>query len=857
MRAGIVKFFMALVLCLQCTVLLGQDHYLLSGTVKDALTGEGVSFANVSVEGQFGYGAESDIDGKFKFYVPVHWKQVRLQVSFVGYQRKSVELKAPFSYVDVKLKEEVSELGEVVFEAGENPAYSIIRQAASRKSEITEKKYKRYRNRSFNNVEVSLTNLKGIENIKLVREAKKYVVGLQQKNANADTSLIPLLVSESLVENYKKGGLFKEKVLRRRLKGVGVDETDEIVDLVNEGTIHGGDLNENTVTLLDKAIHSPLSDYWKVNYKVWLVDSLEFEGRPTYKIEVEPRIGGSLAFEGMLWIDKEDKALVQADLKLSGSANINFINRFELFQKMERQPNGEWFKARYLVSYDISDFFEDLPGVLLTYDYRYRDYQPEAEVPSSVFEKKFEIYVEDKQDKDVTYWKGVQSEFRGTDTVQSVTLNSLQVIDSINNLGSVKSLSKWLRFFVNGYTDGEVVNWGKYQNTAAYNNVERLRLGLGFRFNLAPNRRWVLIPNAAYGFRDRRWKYDVKLFYNTNLEKGTYFGAELVDELMPLSLLELETGVNPWVRTLARWGDLKKKNPYYRKLQRVFWSSFVKSDVRLEASLSHDELRIWNFRNKTEKSKEKRYLGIDLPLETAESTLGVVYTKHKKAVLTKNNELKLIPPLNDLVFESKLHAGYFNDRDHGQWEPYGKLTLKARQMYVPLLGVGSFSYWANAGYVFTEAPYQLLRVHQGTEMPLSFNGVIRGMNEFEFVSDYYMELRLEHYFEGRLASAVPGLRHLNRWLGVRFLLLGDVVWGGMSAKNKVFNKGLIGNNRWTDDGLQQFNVLRPDKPFVDAGIGVENIFRLIRLELTRRLNYNDTDYRAKEWRLKVSAAFKF
>ncbi|MDD3132302.1 MAG: carboxypeptidase-like regulatory domain-containing protein, partial [Bacteroidales bacterium] len=95
-------------------------------------------------------------------------------------------------------------------------------------------------------------------------------------------------------------------------------------------------------------------------------------------------------------------------------------------------------------------------------------------------------------------------------------------------------------------------------------------------------------------------------------------------------------------------------------------------------------------------------------------------------------------------------------------------------------------------------------------------------NYFEFVSDKYVSVYYTHHFDGYFFNRVPLLRHL-KWREV------------------VFAKGLIGG---LDEANREYSVFPQgmhtlDKPYFEAGAGIENIFKIIRVDAIWRLSYLD------------------
>jgi hypothetical protein len=132
------------------------------------------------------------------------------------------------------------------------------------------------------------------------------------------------------------------------------------------------------------------------------------------------------------------------------------------------------------------------------------------------------------------------------------------------------------------------------------------------------------------------------------------------------------------------------------------------------------------------------------------------------------------------------------------------------------------------GQVFGKLPYPLLEVHRGNESYfydyLSFNL----MNYYEFVSDKYIALYGTHHFEGFFLDKIPLMKKL-KW---RELVSFRAIYGGISKKNL----DLIVDPKFT--GLSK-------KPYMEAGFGVENILKIIRVDFVYRLSYLDNPDIAK------------
>ncbi len=118
------RFLLAsLVVLISGTFLFAQERSV-SGTVKDAATGEGIPGVNVVIQGTTS-GTVTDIDGKYQLQVPSG--AVTLVFSYVGYKTITQEVAATQTTADISLQSEVTALSEVV----------VVGYGTQQKKEIT------------------------------------------------------------------------------------------------------------------------------------------------------------------------------------------------------------------------------------------------------------------------------------------------------------------------------------------------------------------------------------------------------------------------------------------------------------------------------------------------------------------------------------------------------------------------------------------------------------------------------------------------------------------------------------------------------------------------------------------------
>ena len=134
-----------------------------------------------------------------------------------------------------------------------------------------------------------------------------------------------------------------------------------------------------------------------------------------------------------------------------------------------------------------------------------------------------------------------------------------------------------------------------------------------------------------------------------------------------------------------------------------------------------------------------------------------------------------------------------------------------------------------AGKVWNKVPYPLLILPNAnlsyTIQPESYTN----MNAMEFISDEYASWDLTYYMNGNLLNRLPLVKKL-KWREV-FCFRG--LWGHLTDKNNPMNGG---------EGLYLFpngSYTLGKAPYMEASIGIENIFKFLRLDYVWRLNYRD------------------
>ena len=141
--------------------------------------------------------------------------------------------------------------------------------------------------------------------------------------------------------------------------------------------------------------------------------------------------------------------------------------------------------------------------------------------------------------------------------------------------------------------------------------------------------------------------------------------------------------------------------------------------------------------------------------------------------------------------------------------------------------IGYSDIMLSGGKIFNKVPYPLLKLHEGNATYFYDPYAFSCMNFYEFASDLWGAVFWEHHFKGFFLNKIPLMKRL-KWREVATV---KALWGTLSDKNN----GSLSNT----DAIFRFpeGMSSVSKPYIEAGVGIENIFRLIRVDAIWRLTH--------------------
>jgi hypothetical protein len=796
-----------------------------SGYVYDE-SNQPIAFANVLFKGST-IGTITNEDGKFYLESEENWKT--LIVSFLGFEMLEIPITKRVNY-DLKfiLKEEASSLNEVVIvtgkqskKASENPAIRILKKIWERKRQNGLNQFNQYEYDQYEKVEFDLNTIdSALIKSKLFKGMEFVFEEVDTSNVTGKTYL-PIFLNESVKKISGDNIINKEREDLLGNKNSGFSNNQIIIDFIDD-LYSEYNVYDNYLKFFDKSFVSPLSRTGVQTYNYVLSDSAFIDSKWCYNIIYYPRRKNELTFKGDFWVNDSTYAIKEINLQASKSANINWVKEIYIEQEFEVLNDSVFLIKR---DYFLSDFAinkkEKSRGVYGKRTTLYDNYKFNEVKEKDYYDKVVYTYDEDIYNREDDFWQKNRLEALNKDEKGIYkmldTLKTVKKFKRLYNLGSI---------LASGYVEFPSINmdYGPIFSSFGYNQVEGLRLRAGGRTYFGPNDLWRLEGFLAYGFRDNKFKYGISgKWLLDKRSRLTVFGGQRRDiEQIGASLTSSNDVLG---RSLA-------SNAVFTagandKLTNI---NLTNLGMSIEP-LRNLEFRIdGSFRNLSSASPTfsldyndpESSTGVSSEVDQFETRLSLAY--YPKREMTGFGVERKNKNDNFARLFTQVSRG---DRD---WFNSDFDYTKVQFSYIQPWQVGGFGRVTTsieAGKTFGEVPLALLSVVPGNQTYFSIYNTFSQLDFYEFVTDTYTSMHIEHNFNGRVFSRIPFLKKYN----LRAILSLRGVWGELSDENRALN---------TTGNPVEIPLLAPDsRIYYEYSVGVANIFKVLRLDFNFRGNYMD------------------
>ncbi|MBR4441635.1 MAG: carboxypeptidase-like regulatory domain-containing protein [Bacteroidales bacterium] len=784
-----------------------QAQTKVRGTVTDAETGEPLPFANVVFPGTT-IGTITDPDGNY--FIQTHAAVDSISFSMLGYDTYTQAIsRDAYQELNITLSQGSLTLDVVVVHPGENPAWRIMRNVEANRKKNNPDRLDSYQYQCYNKMEIDLSNVSSRMTEKGIMKNFDFVMSYADTSAETGKVFLPVFITETMSDIYYKSSPSKKKEVICASRVSGVESTN--VSQYTGQMLIDVNIYKNYIPAFGHQFVSPVSDYWKTNYKYYLLDSLYEDGHYLYHLAFKPRHKQEYAFNGELWINDSTWAVKKVTAKMNNDVNINYINDMTISQEYT-YIDSAWFlqKEELFVDFNITDKTMGLFGRKTT---SRRDIKINPPFDSNMFSttnNEETIVLDEALTRDSAYWNSQRHE-----KLSLKEQNIYAMVDSVKEVPIFHTITNTINMFITGYWAHSWWEFGPYFKIYSHNPIEGHRFRIGGRTSNNFSTDIKFNAHIAYGTKDQKLKYGAGFIYMVNKAPRRTIEMQYKYDYEQLGQsINAFAEDNMFSSLLARRekDNLLMVQEFKYNYEHEYFQGFSNTAGVQYRRLYHSD--VIPFRNES--------LQIDLKsIVSYELNLNTHFCYNEKFVAGQFFRKRMSS--DHPAFDIDATIGMWNNK--GNYDKYYRLTASIQQR-LSVNPLGKLRYLIEAGKIFGTVPFPLLKLHEGNETYAFDTYAFNMMNLYEFASDTYLSATLEHHFNGFFFNRIPLLRKL-KWREIAYAkgLVGDI-----SMKNSRANAILDFPSSLGD----------VNKPYAEAGVGIENIFKFFRVDAVWRLTHLDS-----------------
>ena len=723
-----IKAFLLLFLSLLSVNALFAQHTL-SGKVTDERNRQPLAFVNVVVNEGL-QGVITDIDGRYSITAgePI----TRVKFSSIGYEPKEITLQANQTKCNVALTPKTFELGEVVVDAGENPAHRIIDSLMAHRKANNPNSLDSYSYNIYDKMVITIDSSS-------FGQAVANDTAMEMTNLHYFDSIMKksdLMVMETASEVLFKAPDRKlQHVLGTKISGM---KEPTFMYMVN--SMQSVSFYDETVSITGTDYVNPISRGSKTRY-FFTLESVHPIGQSDslYVISFHPMRGSSFnGLRGTMTVNSDGWALQSVKAAPDGQDALFTADIQQLYQKVE----GQWFPKQLNLNLIFPSMVVSMDGSTFPMAAIGKSYLSDIQINPDISKKQFsdiEIKVDpDAAYRDETFWDAhridsltervkatyllVDSLTQGTDIFdRALGLTDKIMFESALPIGCINidldkivriSASRGWYFGLGASTNDRLSRWFALNGYFGYwTKLKSMDYGGGMRFKL-----------------NRQRQMELDLQYS--------FGSEPIGEFG--GMLEKESA-----------SSLASANYKY-----AFYENIYARRERFDINYSTRFAR--HFKAFVNLNTNHKYYGTQFFLSPADTMAEARYTvaelklrfAYKEKFLSTPQGIRSLGTTSPIVWVSYQHA--FPNLLGGQYE-YDRFKFEvSKNFYTRYIGVSKVL--LQAGYATETCPvmetFDILGTYDrfGIYSPGSFST----MRWDEFFCDRFVAIYLSHNFSGML-----------------------------------------------------------------------------------------------------------
>lgn len=724
----------------------------------------------------------------------------------------------------------------------DNPAYELMRKIRDAKDRTDPKTLPSYAEDNYTKITIGL---KGQDAERYLKNQKlRFLKEYMDTNVHTGEEVLLLSVREKATVSLHDGVSNKNEVLLKNERRVGIDDNlaPDNITKVMEDFLKNIDIFKDDVVLMQQRFVSPLSHLADNFYHYSLNDTVYINGKPHIELVFSPARGEMFGFNGRLYMEVGDSTyfVKRVEMKVPRYINLNYVDNLYATLDYVKDEYGK----RHIEKDDLSLELSVFPSSPTLYLRRLSindtpKFNLEDETLKILDEIREHLVYANPSEEPWNRWEEIRL------SPLSPAENEMgSMMGRLRKFPLIYWTEKILKVLVNGYiatSPNSKVDIGPVNTFLSYNSIEGMRFRVGGITTANLSDHWFGRGYIAYGSRDKKFKYNAELEYSFNKKKyhsrefpvnsfrihynyeldniGQHYYFTNPDNVFlslkrhsgRLSLYRREVGITYQIEfhnNFSITGEFR-----HRIYESTPWLPFIDGNGK---ALSRYTLA--GFRLDLRYAPGEEFIqsgGARYPINFDAPIFRLSHEFIPKGFLGSQFCLNK----TEISFSKRFWFSAF-----GYLDTLLKGGILWSQVNYPSL------LWQNANLSYTIQPesYSL-------------------MNPMEFAFDHFGSIDLSYFANGLIFNNIPILKKLK----LREVITFKGLIGGLTRKNNPeYNLNLF---RFPEDAEVH---LLSKKPYMELGVGLDNILTCLRVDYIWRLTYRHVQG-APDSGLRVSLHFSF
>ncbi|WP_346860900.1 DUF5686 family protein [uncultured Draconibacterium sp.] len=770
----------------------------ISGWVKDAQTTEPLPFVNVWIKGTV-RGTMTDTDGRFLLSANVG---DTVSFSSIGYIKQEILIeKKTKSPLEISLQPEVLEIGEVTIKPEESRAKVLMRQVMKNKKENRQKILDNTDFKTFARTSVYVA----IDSASRVNRIIENMNEVTMKIEGQELQFSPIYLSE-LGTNVING---KDSVVYNRRDGIfpKLNQTIESQILLN--VVVDLDFYKDQINILGRGIISPLANSARLQYDFYLNDSTRIDSTWYYSFSFTPKNKYNALFTGRFTVEDGSFALTNIYAYVQEEANINFVNGYKSNVSYKKIPGNGWFYDEQEISLNLA--------LVLNKDTvsRYGSQRIDQVASGNWLVTKTTQYSTSEHLDQVKGhdWKK-QPEF----ATSLMSDGTYERVDRLKENSVVKGIDAVGGMVLTSYVDLGKIEVGPVFDIYSTNAIEGSRISIPLRTGERMWERFTVGGYLGFGTKNKGFKYGMNMGWQLQSSDKYILRASYSDDYNLVSQ-------DKYLRFIKKNPNTRGNGNFIAAVTSRVQNPYIKEeksfDLRLEYNADENisaEAGAYFLSNYGTPDIHFINNGVDYNhysnygmLFNVRLAFGQYYDKYYFARVYYIDQVPVINLSWDI---GRVNVPGSQAPDFGMYSQFhGSIVGKIN------MGPTFMRYMLNGGYLFGDAPYDLLDQPVGSQSLGFAKYRFNLLHQASFAHNVYTNVHLDWVGGGIVLNKLPLIKKLK----LREMVSLKAHYGDRTSSYKpVFN-------------LPEAFSQDMTRPYAEIGVGITNIFKVLRVEYIHQL----------------------